>query len=466
MAAKKDPTRREFVKTAGAATAVAAAATFSGPFAPRVQGANDRVNYAMIGTGGRGSYLLRHMRGIDSGTCVAVCDIIDENIKNGIEAAGSNPQGYKDYRELLARKDIDAVMVATPLYTHFAITRDSLLAGKHVFCEKSLVFKAEEVHALRALSRERPKQVMQVGLQRRYSEFYQAARRMVEKGLLGQVTHVRAQWHRNPGWQMRPEPDPVRHRQRNWRLFREYSGGLTAELASHQIDVADWMFGAYPEYVLGVGGVEWIKDGRDVYDNIQLIYRYPRGQKLIYTSISTNKHLSLFGGTRTEFGECIMGTEGTIEITVGSDREPVIGLWYYEPSPEEPTPAEKAKMEEVVAGATLAATGRGARGFPILLERDQFSGRESFLAKELKFARRWLYSRGVMVPEEARNPVVVQMEHFFECCRSGARPLADLEIGLQDSTAVILSNLAMDEGRRVYFSEIDSLARGAAPAGA
>lgn len=452
MAGKQQtPTRRDFVKTAGAVTA-AAAASLPAPAIRKVR-ANDQVLYGVIGTGGRGSYLLRHMRGVDNGRCVAVCDIYEPNLKNGIEAAGSNPTGYKDYRELLARKDIEAVVIAVPLYVHFPVTRDGLLAGKHVFCEKSLVFKPEEVHALRALARERPKQVLQTGLQRRYSKFYQTAKAMIDKGVLGNVTHVRAQWHRNPGWTMKPNQP----RERNWRLFREFSGGLTAELGSHQIDVADWMFGAHPEYVVGVGGLEFIKDGRDVYDNIQLIYTYPKGQKLIYTSISTNKHLSLFGGTRTEFGECIMGTEGTIEITVGSDNEPAIALYYYEPGPPKVTKAEQAKKEVAVAGATLAATGRGARGFPILLEKDQMRGNESFLEKELKFARRWLYSKGVMIPEEERNPVDIQMESFFDACRTGARPKADVEVGLQDSTAVILSNLAMDEGRRVYFSEIEKM---------
>ncbi len=91
-------------------------------------------------------------------------------------------------------------------------------------------------------------------------------------------------------------------------------------------------------------------------------------------------------------------------------------------------------------------------------------GNESFLEKEMKFARRWLYSKGVMLPEEDRNPVDVELESFFDACRTGKRPLADLEVGLADSTMVILSNLAMDEGRRVYFNEMDKMGRGEAPA--
>src|SRR5919198_1164933 len=162
MAKQQDVSRRDFVKTAGAATAVAASASRKSegaPFIQTVKAANDQVQYAFIGTGSRGQYLLRHFKNTnDRGRCVAVCDIYEPNLKKGAETAGTNPAMLKDYRELLSRRDVEAVCIATPLYMHFPVTRDALLAGKHVFCEKSLVFKPEELHALRALSGERPKQ--------------------------------------------------------------------------------------------------------------------------------------------------------------------------------------------------------------------------------------------------------------------------------------------------------------------
>lgn len=455
MAHSSDPTRRDVLKTAGAVTATAAAARLAAPAIQKVKAANNQVTYGMIGTGSRGQYLLTHLSKIDAGRCLAVCDIYEPNLKKGAAVIGSNPKTYFDYRELLARQDIDAVLIATPLYVHFPVTRDALLAGKHVFCEKSLVFKAEEVHALRKLAREHPKQILQVGLQRRYSQFYQTAKQMIDKGLLGKVTHVNAQWNRNPGWVMKP--DPVRQRELNWRLFRQYSGGAAAELASHQVDVADWMFGARPEFVSGVGGLDFTNDGRDVFDNIQLILKYPKGQKMMYQSISTNRHLSLFGGARTEFGEVIMGTEGTIEITVGKDNEPAIALWFYEPGPPKATPAGDKKEKAAIANATLTAAAAGARGLPILLSRDLVTGKESFLEREVKFARLWMYRKGVMMPQEDRNPVDIQLESFLDATRTLKKPLADVEIGLADSTMVILSNLAMDEGRRVYFNEIDKM---------
>jgi predicted dehydrogenase len=153
MALDNDVTRRDFVKAASAVSAVAAAlpAAQGAPFIQKVHAANDQVQYGFIGTGSRGNYLLKHLHETDAGRCMAVCDNYDVNLQKGVDTAGNNPAAYKDYRELLARKDIDAVLIAVPLYEHFPITKDSLQAGKHVFCEKSLVHKAEEVHALRAL---------------------------------------------------------------------------------------------------------------------------------------------------------------------------------------------------------------------------------------------------------------------------------------------------------------------------
>ena len=214
-----DVTRRDVVKAAGTMAAVAATARKAqgAPGIQTVRAANNQLQYAVIGTGGRGQYHIQHFNGVDGGRCVAVCDIDDANLKKAQQMSKDKPATFKDYREVLASKDVEAVVIATPLYMHFPITRDALLAGKHVFCEKSLVFKPEEIHTLRKLSNERSKQTMQVGLQRRYSKFYQTARQMIEKGMLGKVTHVYAQWNRRSLGRTWVPP--------SWRAFRKYSGG-------------------------------------------------------------------------------------------------------------------------------------------------------------------------------------------------------------------------------------------------
>src|SRR5215831_9096153 len=355
-----DLTRRDVVKRAGAA---GIAAAVGGPLIRTAKAATNAVQFGMIGTGSRGTYLLKHLAKIDAGRCVALCDIDSEQLDKAQKTIGGDPKRFKDYRELLAQKDVEAVFVTTPLFLHFPITKDALQAGKNVFCEKCLVFKPEEVHALRALAKEHPKQTLQTGLQRRYSYFYQTVKEMVDKGILGTVHHMHAQWHRNminePSslWTMKPGGEK---NIANWRVYRSMSGGLTAELTSHQVDVADWMFGSQPEFVMGLGSLDLLKDGRDVYDNIQLIYKYPNGQKMTYSSISNNSFLPYFNGSRPEMGEIIMGTDGTIEITVGDDTHPAIAWWYREP-PKAVTTANANEKKAFVAGATMVASG-GASG--------------------------------------------------------------------------------------------------------
>jgi predicted dehydrogenase len=423
-----DFSRREALK-AGAAVAYA-------PAILQAQAASDAVKLGVIGVG------VDHLAKLDTARCVALCDIKQQPLDDTAKKLSASPRKYQDHRELLADKDVEAVVVAVPLYLHFAITRDTLLAGKHVLCENSLVFKADEVHALRALAAEHPKQILQVGLQRRYSNYFQSVKKMIDDGVLGTVTHIHAQWHSNPGWTMQAG---AKGNAANWRLFREYSGGLTAELASHHTDIADWFFGVHPEFVVGLGGLDFRKDGRDVFDNIQLIYSYPGGRKLMYSAITTCQHLPILSSQRPEFGLVVMGTAGAVELTLGNDSALPTGLWFREPEPQ------------AAAGANFTQAGP-QKGNPIMTPATQVDwNNDSFLARESKYAKRWLYAKGLMLPQEDRNPVDTELEGFLSNVRDGKRPRADLEVGLAASTAVILANIAMDENRRVYFSEMDRL---------
>lgn len=456
MARNEGITRRDAVKVAGATgVALGLASGMQGKspaYLKSVHAANNQIAYGVIGTGGRGQYLLGLLKGVDTGRCVAICDIADDALAKGKLAIGSDPKTYKDYRQLLADSSVEAVIISTPVYLHYPMLEDALKAGKHVFCEKSLVFTPEEIHKVKAMyPGQFPKQVLQVGLQRRYSEYYQMVKQMVDKGMLGDVKFMYAQWHRNPGWTMKPG---------NWRLFRKTSGGIAAELASHHFDVADWMFGSTPEMVMGLGSLDTMLDGRDVYDNIQLIIKYPKGRRMMWSGSSTTSHLPLFGGSRAEQGELIAGTQGAVHITIGDgkmDPNPPVAIWYKEPNPPK---VSTGKNEKYQAGASFALAS-GSRALPVLLSGDKMTGNESFLEKELKFARQWLYSKNIMVPNEDKNPVTTSLEGFFKDCKTGGTPKANYEVGLHDSATVCLSNLAMDEERRVNFSELASLGTGA-----
>ncbi len=425
-----DISRRAALK-AGAAAAMAG----SGSALLTVRAAADPIKFGVIGLGERGSYLVRRVARLDIGRCVALCDVNRQAMDDAAQKLITNPKKYRDHRDLLADKEVEAVVIAVPLHLHFPIMRDTLLAGKHVLCEQSLVFKADEAHALRELAAQRPKQIVQVGLQRRYSLYFQSVKRMIEEGVLGTVTHIHAQWHRNPGWIMQPggKDNP-----KNWRMFREFSAGLTAELAAHHIDVATWFFGSQPEFVVGTGGLDFRRDGRDVFDNIQLIYSYPNGRRLMYSAISTCRHLPILSSVRPEVGLVVMGTGGAVEMTFGIDNDPPTALWFREPD------SSAAPAPQI--------------GVPIMMPSTEVDWKnDSFLVRESKIARRWLFDKGILLPQEDRNPVDVELENFLSDARGGHRPLADVEVGLANSAAVILSNMAMDENRRVAFKEIETL---------
>src|SRR5437588_13093515 len=120
MAKEKDLTRRDVVKAAGAATVLAAARKVEGaPAIQTVRAANDQVQFGMIGTGSRGTYLLKHLKDIDNGRCVALCDINKDAVDEAAKTIGNSPKTFKDYREMLAQKDVDAVFVTVTLIVHY-----------------------------------------------------------------------------------------------------------------------------------------------------------------------------------------------------------------------------------------------------------------------------------------------------------------------------------------------------------
>ena len=423
-------TRREFLKTATTATAVLVLPRLSEDASQSdVASSNSTVNYGIIGTGTEGCTLLRALTRIPGAQCVATCDIYPPNQKKGIETAGSNPQLYEDYHRLLDRNDIDAVLIATPLYLHASMLLDTLSAGKHVFVEKSMFFKEEEEIYIRKAAAAHPKQVVQVGLQRRSDALYQCAIDMIRAGAVGKVMFVRAQWHRNSDWR-RPVPDPKYEPLINWRMYREYSGGLMAELASHQIDVANWAIGAEPISVVGTGGIDYWKDGRETCDNAQTIFEYPGGQKLVWSSILCNAHY--------DFNEQIMGDRGTIEITLGK------GLFYTEHLAKV---SQAATKESWWAGATVTELAK-QQGLPIF--PDAVPPNEGFFARERRYAGEWLMRHGyTTIPEN--DAWYEELTNFIASVRDGKPVACGLDQGIADARAVIYGNRAIDTGQKVFW---------------
>lgn len=435
MENKKEVTRRDFLKVATAAVAVGSAKPVAGAPAILTSPApNNVVHYGMIGTGTEGCTLLRFLTTIPEGRCIATCDIYPPNLKKGVETIGTNPDTYPDdYRRMLERKDLDAILIATPLCLHAQMVIDSLNAGKHVFVEKTMYFKEEEGEQIKTAAAANSKQVLQIGLQRRSSSLYKVAMQMIRKGALGKVMFVRAQWHRNNNWR-RPVADPRYERLINWRMYKEYSGGLMAELASHQIDVANWAFGAEPISVVATGGIDYWKDGRETCDNVEAIFEYPEGRKLLYSSILYNAHF--------EFNEQIMGDQGTLIVTVGD------GMYYHEAVHKVTTGPAK---ENWWAGATVTREAE-QKGIPIFPE-EAGGAPGGFLDREILQAKRWLASMGIYEYEEPHEPRWSEMRNFMLSIRDGKPVVVPLEIGVADALGVIYGNRSIETGQKVLWPQ-------------
>jgi predicted dehydrogenase len=238
--------RRDFV--AGAALAAAPLFVPSSAF-----GANDRISYGVIATGGRGRYLNGKFQQLGA-QCVALCDVYDQNLA---EAKKQSPdaKGFVDYNDLLAEK-MDAVVIASPDHHHAPMLFAALAAGKDVYLEKPLSKSLEESVKMVDTVR-KSKQIVQIGMQRRSAESLIKAKALVNDGILGQLTLVKPQWHWNiskpldnsplPGkldWDRfvgsaRKRPlEPMRFRR--WRYFWDYAGGNMTDQGTHLMDVVQW----------------------------------------------------------------------------------------------------------------------------------------------------------------------------------------------------------------------------------
>jgi predicted dehydrogenase len=307
--------RRNFMKALAGTPALAAlgaAAAFKGPVA------GGPVRLGHIGVGGQGGFLLTVVDK-NYATIKAIADVnpgrfakADENIAK----AGHPPaKHYTDWKEMLQKEDIEAVVVAVPLWAHADVVVGCLDAGKHVLCEKMMAWDVAGAERMRDAAR-RNKRVLEIAYQRFYNPMYQAAYDgIIKTGQLGEIYHTRLAWHRNANWRRKGDPPskdfdaskwgyPTWEHLLNWRLYWKYSQGLFAELASHQVSVVNWFYGAKPEAVLASGSVSRFKDGREVYDHCYATWEYPGGRTAVFSSIESNAF--------DDYYECYYGTKGTL----------------------------------------------------------------------------------------------------------------------------------------------------------
>lgn len=262
------------------------------------------IKLGVIGTGDRGSGLISILNDIEGIDVVAVCDVLDFRLKNGLQKTNNKAKTYINYKDLLNDKEIDAVLIATPFNTHAQIAMDAVDAGKHLYCEKTMAKGLKGIQAL-VSKVSNSKLIFQTGHQYHSSRLYKHIVELIKSGEIGEIASFECQWNRNGNWR-RPVNDPALERVINWRMYKEYSGGLVAELCSHQIDFVSWVLGENPKKIMGTGGIDFWKDGRETYDNVHLLYEYPSGVKASFKCLTSN--------SLNDYQIKVQGSKGTIII--------------------------------------------------------------------------------------------------------------------------------------------------------
>ena len=306
-------TRREFLRELGVAGAGALVLTspWLKAFADVDGTAGERLRLGIIGTGSRGQFLLSFLVKNPKADIVAFADIYQPSLDAALEMVPTATT-YSDYRRLLDDKSIDAVIIATPLNTHHQIALDAFDAGKNVFCEKTIGYDMQQCLDIYNRHKSTGK-IFFSGQQRLFDPRYIKAMDLVHEGLFGEITAVHSFWNRNDSWR-RDVPKPELEKFINWRLYKESSKGLMTELACHQLQVGTWALGMLPKKVMGHGSLNYWRDGREVYDNINMIYVFEDGRKMTWGSDIANKFYGL--------EEQILGSKGTVE--------PERGKYYFE----------------------------------------------------------------------------------------------------------------------------------------
>lgn len=413
----EDYGRRDFLKTSAAALALPALQT--------ARAATEKVNIGWIGLGNRGAHVLRQMyKGNAANVKVlAVCDTFTERLAQGkdeVQTLGGNtPDAFNDYLKVLDNKEIDTVFIMTPEHLHYPMFMAAIKAGKNIYVEKPLAHTIEQGFEM-VKAWEKSGKVVQVGTQNRSSSLYRKAKEMVGQGMIGDCHYVRAFWYRNsppdqPAWRYKIPPDanpqntdwnrflgpaPKRdfslERYYQWRLYWDYSGGISTDLLVHQTDIVNFMLDkTVPSTCMASGGrYRWTdaSDDRDVPDTLSAIYEYPQNFEINYSCYFGNDHYG--------YGEELMGDEGTIEVLNRKD------LYFY---PEQHSTAKAKARPEV-----------------------HLNGPKDF-------------------GEE--DGVVNHVKNFIESVRGNEKPIAPPNVGQQAAISGHLATLSFKNNKKIYWDD-------------
>jgi predicted dehydrogenase len=408
--------RRQFGKAAAAASVGMALGS------RRVLGANDRIRVGVIGVGNRGDQVLDAFLAHDDVEVVAVSDIYAPYVEFAVQKAGGRAAGFADYRRMLERNDVDAVVINTPDHWHALQMIHACEAGKDVYVEKPLSLSLAEGRAMVNAAR-RHGRVVQVGIQRRSAPFVRDAAMLVRGGALGTISvarsfHVQNEWPKGIGappdgdppagvdWDAWLGPAPARPYNKNrtfyrFRWFYDYSGGQVTNFGVHYMDVIHWALGHdAPEAVTAMGGKVAIDDNREVPDTLEVLWTYPGGTLVTFSQYNaTAAPAARDRRVEVEF----RGTKGTLHLYGDG----------YEVVPDEITPNEFPARTPIDRPYE-----RGYRtGAKPLIDPVKVTGARS-------------------------DATVAHVRNFLDCVKSRGTCACDIETGHRSTSATLVANIA------------------------
>lgn len=403
--------RRQFLSAATVAASAGALATWNVESSLGFA-ANDTLNVACIGTGGRCRRLMQSLRELPGVRLAAVCDIYEGNLAAGAKLADEKAIQSRKFLELLDRKDIDAVLIGSPDHWHVPMTVAACQAGKDVYVEKPLTHNLSEGRAV-IDAQNKNKRIVQIGTQQRSMPQIQKAKEIIESGGIGKVHKVHLTWNRNAPRFRKPATtvDPKQvdwkaflgnapdqpfddYRLRQWRWFWDFGGGILTDLMVHHIDIVHWIMGVdHPEVATTIGDHYNSAGLWETPDTIQCLLRYKNDFQAYFEGTFVNAR----NGEMIEF----MGTDATLYV----DRGGMIVT---------PERKKKVQPQEMILGT-------GPRGADFY---DKPDGETLHLA------------------------------NWVDCIRSRNAPNAPAEAGVSAASAAHLGNIAYRSGKVAKWDDI------------
>jgi predicted dehydrogenase len=423
--------RRDFLTKTATVIAGSAALTSSASSYERIVGANDRIALAHIGIGDRGRELaeivaqLHHSHNAEVTT---VCDLWSVNRESARAANtkyyGRSPRAVQHFEDLIGAQDIDAVIISTPEHSHSAILKMFAEAGRDAYVEKPMGNVLADIKSVRDAVIQQ-KRIVQVGTQHRSEPYPLLAHELIHSGELGQISKVEIVWNYNgPRWRGRKEVKQIREADTDWkrwlmakpyrpfdpqlyfefRLYKEFSGGIADQWMSHAIDLVHWFMDDHlPHSVVSQGGIFAWKDGRENPDTFHTLLEYPKGFVVSYATCFGNASP---GSTR------YMGKKATLE-NIGDEGSPRYRV-----------------VEELPQTDESEASASPRREKYLLLPHDKG-----------------------LPPTEIDDMSTEHMANWLECLRSRQQPHSTVHDGFAHSVACIMAAQSYWAGKKLYWDK-------------